>query len=67
MRVLKARKTIRHAELATEVVAQTHNRCVDADSFSVDAGERKKAFERLIEKDLMERVEGERGMYRYVA
>lgn len=61
MRVLKARKTIRHTELATEVVAQTRNR------FSVDSAELKKAFERLIEKDLMERVEGERGVYRYVA
>ena len=61
MRVLKARKTIRHAELTTEVVHQIRNR------FAVDAAELKKAFERLIEKDCMERVEGERGMYRYIA
>ena len=61
MRVLKARKTIRHAELQTEVVNQIRNR------FAVEASELKKAFERLIEKDLMERVEGERGLYRYVA
>ncbi|WFD31806.1 hypothetical protein MSPP1_002845 [Malassezia sp. CBS 17886] len=61
MRILKARKTIRHADLTTAVVDQIKNR------FSVDAGELKKAFERLIEKDCMERVEGERGVYRYVA
>ncbi|WFD00051.1 hypothetical protein MYAM1_002797 [Malassezia yamatoensis] len=61
MRILKARKTIKHAELTTEVVLQIKNR------FAIDASELKKAFERLIEKDLMERVEGERGLYRYIA
>ncbi|KAI3624365.1 hypothetical protein CBS14141_002793 [Malassezia furfur] len=61
MRVLKARKTIAHAELTTEVVHQIKNR------FAVDAAELKRAFERLIEKDCMERVEGQRGVYRYIA
>ncbi|WFC96056.1 hypothetical protein MBRA1_002712 [Malassezia brasiliensis] len=61
MRVLKARKTIAHAELTTEVVHQIKNR------FAVDAAELKRAFERLIDKDCMERVEGQRGVYRYVA
>lgn len=60
MRVLKARKTIAHAELTTEVVHQIKNR------FAVDAAELKRAFERLIEKDCMERVEGQRGVYRYI-
>ncbi|WFD44450.1 hypothetical protein MPSI1_003118 [Malassezia psittaci] len=61
MRILKARKTIKHAELTNEVVLQIKNR------FAIDASELKKAFERLIEKDLMERVEGDRGLYRYIA
>lgn len=61
MRILKAKKVIKHAELTTEVVQQIKNR------FAVDASELKKAFERLIEKDCMERVEGKRGVYRYVA
>lgn len=61
VRVLKARKTIKHSELITEVVDQIKSR------FSVDVSEIKKVFEILIEKEYMERVEGQRGMYRYLA
>lgn len=61
VRVLKAKKTIKHSELITEVVDQIKNR------FTVDVAEIKKEFEILIEKEYMERVEGQRGMYRYLA
>ncbi len=61
VRVLKARKTIKHSELITEVVDQIKSR------FSVDVAEIKKVFEILIEKEYMERVEGQRGVYRYLA
>ncbi|KAK0556373.1 hypothetical protein OC846_001196 [Tilletia horrida] len=62
VRILKAKKTVRHNELVNEVVDQVKNR------FAVDVGkELKKTFELLIEKDYMERVEGDRTLYRYVA
>jgi len=62
VRILKAKKTIRHNDLVNEVIEQVKNR------FAVDVGrELKKTFELLIEKDYMERVENNRGMYRYVA
>ncbi|SPO30054.1 related to cullin 4A [Ustilago trichophora] len=61
VRVLKAKKTIKHSELITEVVDQIKSR------FTVDVAEIKKVFEILIEKEYMERVEGERGVYRYLA
>ncbi|KAN0062880.1 hypothetical protein ACQY0O_004701 [Thecaphora frezii] len=61
VRVLKARKTIKHGELVTEVVDQIKSR------FAVDVSEIKKTFEILIDKEYMERVEGERGVYRYLA
>ncbi|PWY99342.1 Cullin-domain-containing protein [Testicularia cyperi] len=61
VRVLKAKKTIKHTELITEVVDQIKSR------FSVEVSEIKKVFEILIDKDYMERVEGQRGMYRYLA
>ncbi|TKY88216.1 hypothetical protein EX895_002926 [Sporisorium graminicola] len=61
VRVLKAKKTIKHSELITEVVDQIKSR------FTIDVAEIKKVFEILIEKEYMERVEGERGTYRYLA
>jgi hypothetical protein len=35
--------------------------------FTVDVSEIKKTFEILIDKEYMERIEGQRGMYRYLA
>ncbi|SJX65621.1 related to cullin 4A [Sporisorium reilianum f. sp. reilianum] len=61
VRVLKAKKTIKHSELITEVVDQIKSR------FTVDVAEIKKVFEILIDKEYMERVEGQRGTYRYLA
>ena len=61
MRVLKAHKLISHADLTTAVIEQVKSR------FPVETAELKRAFERLIEKDCMERVDGDRQVYRYVA
>ncbi|KDN52792.1 Cullin-domain-containing protein [Tilletiaria anomala UBC 951] len=61
VRVLKAKREIKHSDLMTEVVEQIKGR------FGVEASELKKTFESLLEKDYMERVEGQRGVYRYVA
>lgn len=61
VRILKARKQIKHAELLQDVVDAIKAR------FQVDVSEIKKTFEILIEKEYMERVEGERGVYRYLA
>lgn len=61
VRVLKARKKLTHAELLQEVVDAIKSR------FQVDVAEIKKTFEKLIEKEYMERVEGQRGVYQYLA
>lgn len=61
VRILKAKKTIKHAELLQEIVQQIASR------FTVDVAEIKKTFEILIDKEYMERVEGQRGMYQYLA
>lgn len=61
VRVLKAKKTIKHSELVNEVVEQIKSR------FTIERAEIKKVFDILIEKEYMERVEGERATYRYLA
>ncbi|CEH14187.1 ubiquitin-protein cullin 4 [Ceraceosorus bombacis] len=61
VRILKAKKQIRHAELITEVVDATKSR------FAPDIREIKNRIETLIDREYLERVEGERGLYRYVA
>ncbi|KAL8735506.1 MAG: hypothetical protein Q9181_002764 [Wetmoreana brouardii] len=60
VRIMKARKTITHAELVMEVVGATKSRGV------LDAGDIKKNIEKLIEKEYMEREEG-RNAYSYLA
>ncbi|KAL3473128.1 hypothetical protein BJX99DRAFT_249177 [Aspergillus californicus] len=59
VRIMKSRKTITHAELVAEVIKATRTRGV------LDPADIKKNIERLIEKDYMEREEGNR--YQYVA
>ncbi len=61
VRVMKAKKQMKHSELINEVVEAIKGR------FAIDSSEIKKQFEVLIEKDYMERVEGQRGVYQYVA
>ncbi|KAL4802067.1 Cullin family-domain-containing protein [Aspergillus unguis] len=59
VRIMKSRKTITHPELVAEVIKATKNRGV------LDPADIKKNIEKLIEKDYMEREEGNR--YQYVA
>jgi cullin 4 len=59
VRILKSRKKISHAELLSEVVKATISRGV------LQFGDIKKNIDRLIEKDYMEREEG--NMYSYIA
>lgn len=59
VRILKSRKTISHQELVSETIKATMSRGVLA------VGDIKKNIDRLIEKDYMEREEG--NMYSYVA
>jgi DNA-binding MarR family transcriptional regulator len=56
---MKSRKTIKHAELVAEVITATKSRGV------LDPADIKKNIEKLIEKDYMEREEG--NVYNYLA
>ncbi|KAI9370792.1 Cullin family-domain-containing protein [Aspergillus egyptiacus] len=59
VRIMKSRKTITHSEVVAEVIKATRSRGV------LDPSDIKKNIEKLIEKDYMEREEGNR--YQYVA
>lgn len=59
VRILKSRKTIGHNELITEVITETRKRGV------LQPSDIKKNIDRLIEKEYMEREDG--NMYSYVA
>ena len=59
VRIMKSRKTISHQELVAEVIKATMSRGV------LGVGDIKKNIDRLIEKDYMEREEG--NMYSYIA
>lgn len=61
VRIMKARKKMRHAELVAQVIEQTKNRG------TLDVADIKKNIDKLIEKDYMEREEGSRDVYNYVA
>ena len=61
VRVMKARKTMQHAQLISEVVTQLKDR------FKVQIPLIKKSIDVLIEKEYLERDEKERGKYMYVA
>ena len=61
VRIMKSRKSIRHAELMAQVIDQTKNRG------TLDVADIKKNIDRLIDKEYMERADGSRDMYNYVA
>jgi len=61
VRIMKSRKKVRHAELVALVIEQTKNRG------TLDVADIKKNIDKLIEKDYMERGEGSRDVYNYVA
>jgi Cullin protein neddylation domain/Cullin family len=61
VRIMKSRKKIRHAELVAQVIEQTKNRG------TLDMADIKKNIDKLMEKEYMEREEGTRDVYNYVA
>jgi len=61
VRILKSRKTLKHSELVHETVAQIKDR------FKVEVSEIKKAIDSLMERDYLERAEGTRDTYNYLA
>jgi cullin 3 len=61
VRIMKQRKLISHTELVNEVLTQMASR------FNPDLTMIKKRIESLMEREYMERAEGERQVYRYIA
>jgi len=61
VRVMKSRKTLTHTALVQDVIVQAKNR------FQPSVQMIKKCVEHLIEKEYLERVEGETDKYNYVA
>eukprot|EP00956_Cyclotella_meneghiniana_P007079 scaffold9620_cov70-Cyclotella_meneghiniana.AAC.2 len=59
VRIMKARKTIDHRDLIGEVMSQL--------KFPSSSSDIKKRVESLIEREYMERVEGDRSRYNYLA
>lgn len=60
VRIMKQRKILSHAELVSEVIGQLKVR------FNPDIGMIKKRVESLMEREYVERVEGERQTYKYL-
>jgi len=61
VRIMKARKRISHAELVAETIKATRSRG------TLEVGGIKRNIERLIEKEFVEREEGEGNWYGYIA
>jgi cullin-4 len=59
VRIMKARKTLDHRALMGEVMSQL--------KFPASSSDIKKRIETLIEREYMERIEGDRSKYKYLA
>lgn len=60
VRIMKARKTLAHAQLVTECIAQLH-------FFKPQAKDIKKRIEHLIQRDYLERDDADSNIYNYLA
>ncbi|GAA6015035.1 hypothetical protein JCM10207_008711 [Rhodosporidiobolus poonsookiae] len=61
VRIMKARKTLKHSELVMEVVSQIGQR------FKVEPAEIKKSISSLIDREYMRRDDEQQNVYQYVA
>ncbi|GAA5832696.1 hypothetical protein JCM11251_005725 [Rhodosporidiobolus azoricus] len=61
VRIMKARKTLKHSELVMEVISQIGQR------FKVEPAEIKKSISSLIDREYMRRSEEQNNVYEYVA
>ncbi|BGP18529.1 hypothetical protein JCM10213_002958 [Rhodosporidiobolus nylandii] len=61
VRIMKARKTLKHSELVMEVVSQIGQR------FKVEPAEIKKSISSLIDREYMRRSEEQQNVYEYLA
>ncbi|GAA5868593.1 hypothetical protein JCM1840_005500 [Sporobolomyces johnsonii] len=61
VRIMKARKTLKHSELVMEVVSQIGQR------FKVEPTEIKKSISSLIDREYLRRAEGQLNVYEYLA
>ncbi|GAA6062544.1 hypothetical protein JCM10212_004310 [Sporobolomyces blumeae] len=61
VRIMKARKTLKHSELVMEVISQIGQR------FKCDPAEIKKSISSLIDREYLRRAEGQLNVYEYLA